>query len=170
MFAVALIGTAAITSQILLIREIINVFSGNELIYGLTIFLWLILYSCGSGLLGRLSKKIKNKLISFIALQSAVALLLPIEIFLSRIVKNLFGIPLGATVDLSTTVIIIALLLAPITLILGFQFALASLLLTETFQKESSQISRVYIFESIGSILGGLTLAYLLIFFLNTFQ
>ncbi|KPJ66367.1 hypothetical protein AMJ44_08435 [candidate division WOR-1 bacterium DG_54_3] len=170
LFAIALIGTAAITSQILLIREIINVFAGNELLYGLTIFLWLILYSSGSGLLGRFGDKLKNKFIAFITLQSLVAVLLPIEIFFSRIIKNLFGITLGATVDLSTTIFIIVLLLAPITLILGFQFALASLLLSETFQKESSQISRVYIFEALGSILGGLILAYLLIFFLNAFQ
>ncbi len=170
MFAIALIGTAAITAQILLVRELINIFSGNELIYGLTIFLWLILYSCGSGILGRLSQRIENKLIIFILFQGALALLLPAEIYLTRTIKNLFGIPFGALVDLPTNLFIIILVLAPLTLILGFQFALGSTLLTENLKKGSSQIIRVYFFEMIGSILGGLFFTYILIFFLNAFQ
>ena len=49
LLSIGLIGTAAITSQVLLIREIVNLFAGNELLYGLTIFLWLIFYAIGSG-------------------------------------------------------------------------------------------------------------------------
>ena len=169
-FAISLIGAAAVTSQILLVREIVNLFSGNELLYGLTIFLWLILYSAGSGLLGRLGHKIKNRLFAFIFLQSTIILLLPIEIFLARIAKDIFGIPFGMLVDLWTSAFIIFMLLAPITLILGFQFALGSLLLTDFLRKDAAQIIQVYIFESVGSILGGLILAYILIFFLNAFQ
>ncbi len=170
LFAVTLIGTAALTSQILLVREIVNLFAGNELLYGLTIFLWLIMYSCGSGLLGKFSKYVKNRLNTFIILQSAIALLPPFEILLSRLIKNFLGIPLGATLNLTTTIFIILLLLAPVTLILGFQFALASTLLASILKKETSQISRVYIFESLGSVLGGIALTYLLLFFLNAFQ
>jgi spermidine synthase len=168
--AIGLIGSAALTSQILLIREILNAFSGNELLYGLTIFLWLVLYSLGSGVLGRLSHFIKHRLAAFITLQTILALLLPAEIFYARIAKNLFGVPFGSLVDLTTTIFILFLLLAPITLILGFQFSLGSLLLYSTFEKNSFEISRVYIFEAIGSILGGLVLSYILIFFLNAFQ
>ena len=170
LLAIALIGTAAITAQILLARELVSIFSGNELIYGLTIFLWLVLYSCGSGLIGRLSRKINNKLTAFIALQGAIALLLPFEIFFVRIIKNMLGIPFGALVGLGAIAFIIIAVLAPITLILGFQFALGSMLLSETFRRDSSQISRVYIFEAIGSIAGGLLFTYILIFFLNAFQ
>ena len=170
LIAIGLIGSAAITSQILLIREIINLFSGNELIYGLTIFLWLILYAAGSGLLGRLAHKINTRLNIFIALQILIAALLPAEIYLSRIIKNLLGIPFGSIVNFPQTILIIIILLAPITLILGFQFSLGSLVLSEHFKKESSQVSRVYIAESIGSIAGGLFLTYILVFFLNAFQ
>ncbi|MEA3494061.1 MAG: methyltransferase [Candidatus Margulisiibacteriota bacterium] len=170
LIAIGLIGTAAITSQILLVREIINLFAGNELFYGLTIFLWLGLYAAGSGLFGRLAHKLKEKFNAFIALQFAIATLLPAEIFISRSIKNLFGIPLGATADLNTTLIIIFILLAPITMVLGFQFSLASTLLSEIFKKDSSQISRVYIAEAVGAILGGIVLTYLFLFFLNAFQ
>jgi len=170
LIAIGLIGSAAITSQILLVREIINLFSGNELIYGLTIFFWLILYATGSGLLGRLAHKTNNKLNVFIALQTLTAFLLPAEIYLSRIIKNLLWIPFGSIVTLPQTILIISILLAPITLILGFQFSLGSLVLSENFKKESSQITRVYIAEAIGSIAGGLFLTYILVFFLNAFQ
>lgn len=170
LIAIGLIGTAAVTSQILLIREIINLFSGNELLYGLTIFLWLVLYAAGSGLFGRLAHKLKEKFNVFIALQFAIAALLPAEIFISRSIKNLFGVTMGATADLGTTLLIIFILLAPITIILGFQFSLASSLLSEIFKKDSSQISRVYIAEAVGAILGGIILTYLFLFFLNAFQ
>jgi spermidine synthase len=166
LFSIALIGTAAITSQILLIREIVNLFAGNELIYGLTIFFWLILYSFGCGIIGRFSHKIKDKLKTFIALQATIAILLPIEIFITRAI----GMPLGSIPSFTITLLTIFFVLAPITLILGFQFSLVSNLLSEMFQNDSSQISRVYIIEAIGSILGGIILTYLLIFYLNAFQ
>ena len=170
LFAIALIGTAAITSQVLLIREIINLFAGNELLYGLTIFLWLILYAVGSAGVGRFAKVVKHKLNAFILAQGAIMLLLPSEILFARFTKIFFRIPLGATVDLAHTIFIVILILAPITILLGFQFALASLLLAETFKKDSFQVSRVYIFEAIGAIAGGLALTYYLLYAFNAFQ
>lgn len=170
LLAIALIGTAAITAQILLMREIITVFAGNELTYGLVFFFWMALYACGSGLLGRLCHKLNDRLTVFIALQGVIAVLLPAQIFLARVIRNLLGIGFGALVDLPATILIIILLLAPLTLILGFQFALGSVLLSETFRKGSSQISRVYILEAVGSILGGVLFTYVLVLFLNAFQ
>jgi spermidine synthase len=170
LFAIALIGTAAITSQVLLIREIVNLFAGNELLYGLTIFLWLILYAIGSAGVGRFAKVLKHKLNAFILTQGAIMLLLPSEILFSRFTKIFFKIPLGITIDLTHTILIMLLILAPITILLGFQFALASILLSEAFKKDSSQIGRVYILEAIGAIAGGLVLTYYLLYYFNAFQ
>ncbi|HVN67711.1 MAG TPA: hypothetical protein VMT55_04995, partial [Candidatus Sulfotelmatobacter sp.] len=81
---VFLIGVIAVTAQTLLIRELIDLLTGNELLYGLTICLWLIGYAAGSGLLGGLADRIKKPALWLNILLPAAALLLPAGIFLTR--------------------------------------------------------------------------------------
>lgn len=162
--SIALIGAAAIATQVLLFREIVNFFSGNELVYGLSIFSWLILYAIGSFFLGKYSAKIKDKLFCLILAQSFIAILIPAEIFLIRALKH----P-GPTADILSALLGIAVMLAPAAITLGFLFSFSSSLLKEIFKKDRSPISRVYIAEAIGSILGGALLTYILLFFLNAF-
>ncbi len=162
--SIALIGAAAIATQVLLFREIVNFFSGNELVYGLSIFAWLILCAIGSFSLGKYSANIKDKLFCLITAQSFIALLLPAEIFMIRALKH----P-GPTADILTALLGIVIMLAPAAITLGFLFSLSSSLLTGIFKKDRSPINRVYIAESIGSILGGALLTYILLFFLNAF-
>ena len=162
---VIFIGLVSITAQTLLIRELLNVFSGNELTYGLAIFGWMILYACGSGILGRLADRInphtkdfgvgiKNQTYVFWLLILLIIVLLPSEICLARSIRPILGIPFGMEIGPALILPIIFILLAPITIILGFLFSLASRIL--------GNISRVYIFEAAGALLGGLLCTFIL--------
>lgn len=176
-FAMALIGFTSITTQVLFLRELIAIFYGNELIYGLILALWLLSYSIGSGLLGRFADRLpacrqawQNRKNVFVLTQTLILVLLPIMIFMTRIAKNLLGIPLGTLLNLPTTILITFSALFPLTLILGFQFALGSKILAEEFEGNAREIGSAYMLEAMGAVIGGLLLSFILLSFLNPFQ
>lgn len=148
------IGLTAVTAQTLLIRELLNVFSGNELTYGLAIFGWMILYAFGSGILGRLADRVKNQTAVFWTLILLIIVLIPSEIYLARSIRPILGIPFGMEIGPSLIFPITFILLAPITIILGLLFSLAS--------KIMENISRVYILEAVGALLGGLLCTFII--------
>lgn len=161
-FAVILIGLSSITAQVLFLRELIAIFYGNELIFGIILTVWLLTYSLGSGLLGRFADHLKNLEKTLVATQVFIIILLPTLLFLIRIIKNLLGIQLGILLGFPTIASITLLILFPLTLILGFQFALASKLL--------GKIGWAYMLEAVGSVIGGLLLSLILLLLLNPFQ
>jgi len=170
LWAVFLVGFTSILGQVLLMRELVTIFYGNELIYGLVLALWLLMVAVGSLISGGLVDRFKNKTITFIITQVLIIFILPAQIYFGRVIKPWLGIPQGAMVDLPTTFWIIFLTLAPLTLILGFQFVLGSKLLSEKLKDTPQEIGEVYIFESIGSLIGGFLFSFIFVYFLSPFQ
>ena len=76
-------GLIAIIMQILIIRELLVVFNGNELTIGIILAVWLILEALGSGLLGKLVKKIRWIEENYILLQLMTLFTLPLCILLA---------------------------------------------------------------------------------------
>ena len=60
--ALLLMGFSGIVAQVLLLRELLIVFSGNELTIGIILASWLILEAAGAFLLGRWIEHIRRKL------------------------------------------------------------------------------------------------------------
>jgi spermidine synthase len=168
--ALALIGASSVTSQILLLRELITTFYGNELIYGLVLMLWLLFYALGSAALGRTADRIKGKQNFYVATQILVMALVPCQVFLSRIIKLFWGIPQGALLDPATIFYMAILILSPLALLLGFQFALGSRLLTEEVEGSSREIGYAYMWEALGWVIFGGLLSFIFLYFLNAFQ
>ncbi|MDD5382084.1 MAG: hypothetical protein PHH60_00285 [Candidatus Margulisbacteria bacterium] len=154
MILAGLIGFLAVTAQTLLARELLNVFSGNELTYGLTIFFWLLFYALGSAGLGWVTDKLKHKTFLFFVLLAAALLLIPLDIILIRNLRALFNIPSGLIIQPALIVLFMIISLAPFTILSGFLFALASKLI--------NNIRRVYIAEAIGALLGGLLCTFII--------
>lgn len=93
--ALLLLGFTSAVAQLTLLRELLSVFYGNELSIGLSLATWLVSVALGS-LLFDLFKSLKSKPLNektrlFAAAQVVLALLLPAQVFLSRIVRNLAG-------------------------------------------------------------------------------
>ena len=169
-FALFLVGFAAIVGQILLIRELLVVFYGNELSTAIILASWLIWTSLGSATLGRISDAIPNKQRVFALIQLLLSLLLPMSILAVRLSKIIWSIPVGEIVDLGRMMSISFAILAPFCFLSGFLFALGCSLYSETTGARGRSVGVVYLLEAIGSGVGGIAFIVIFVHSLNHLQ
>ena len=90
-----ILGFTSMVGQIIIIRELIVVFYGNELALGVILASWLFWVSFGSGFLGRLVDRLKNKEKLLSNIQIFTAVFLPLNILLIRNIKSILKIAGG---------------------------------------------------------------------------
>jgi spermidine synthase len=169
-FGFLLMGFTFTVTQGLLIRELLVAFFGNELSIGLILGSWLILEALGSGLLGRLASRWGDKPSSFAILQILFALFLPICLFGAYASRLIVGAVPGEGVGLMPIFWATFLILTPLALVDGAMFAFGSASFAHLTSRESPSIGRVYVYESVGAIVGGIIFTYLFIPFLFSMQ
>jgi spermidine synthase len=169
-FGFLLMGFTFTVTQGLLIRELLVEFYGNELSIGLILGGWLILEAFGSGILGRLSARWGTKPTGFAFLQFLFALFLPICLLAAYSSRLIVGAIPGEGVGIFPMFWASFLILTPLALIDGAMFAFGSMAFIRLTRQESQAIGRVYVFEAVGAIMGGLLFTYLLIPFLLSLQ
>ena len=163
-------GLSGIVAQILLLRELLISFLGNELTLGMILANWLILEAIGSFLIGKSVEKVERKIEAFVCFQLFFSLALPFSIYLSRIFKNILISAPGEGLGFVSIFYSSFLILLPVTLPHGALFTYGCKLYSQYFRKGASSVGKVYILETIGSILGGLLMTFLLIQYLNSFE
>ena len=169
-FAWFLMGFSSMIGQVVLMRELLVVFHGNEISLGIILACWLFWVGMGSLVFGRLVTRIENRMRVFVLSQLLLAFFLLLSIVLARISKLAIGVTPGEIVGLLPMIGISFVLLAPLCVVLGFLFALSCrLFLTET-SKAAPHIGRIYVLEAGGATLGGALFSYFLIHVLNPFQ
>jgi spermidine synthase len=100
--AILVMGFSGLVAQILLLRELLIVFSGNELCIGIILANWLILEAFGSYVLGRRAEISKYKLETFTVITIIFSLSLLIAIYQTRILKGVIGISIGESTGFIT--------------------------------------------------------------------
>jgi len=137
------------------------IFHGNELTYGLVVSLWLF----GVGIGALWGKKIdKDKLyLPFLIL----SLYFPCSIYLLRFLPGILGYKAGEVFPLSLLIAENILLLFPIYLNFGLIFALGQKKFSSLSQDELKSITRPYIFDSIGDLMGGIFFSYIFVSFFS---
>jgi len=160
--ALIAIGFASIIAQILVLRELVFLFNGNELTYGTSLMIWLVSGGLGSYLAGKIAHKINKPLKAVSIIELAISMIIPAEILFARLSKPLFNVPTGAIPDLLTILIISLLAIAPASFLLASLFTIGSASLKD--------IGRMYIIESLGAVLGGMVFSFILIYFMDPFQ
>ncbi|MBN1253852.1 MAG: hypothetical protein JXA50_01060 [Deltaproteobacteria bacterium] len=168
--AFILMGVGALLAQIILLRELVVVFSGNELSTGVMLAAWLLWTALGSALLGAFADRIKRKTSFFASMQLGLAAILPASFLLTRYLRPLLGIPVGEIASLPQMVVGIFMLLIPFCLLSGLLFALGCSLLGEIMGKEARSVGVVYAYEALGGGIGGIAFSVLLIHILNSWQ
>jgi len=168
--AFVLMGVGALLAQIILLRELMVVFSGNELSTGVMMAAWLLWTALGSALLGWFSDRIKGKAFFFASVQLGLAAILPASFLLARYLRPLLGIPAGEIASLPQMVAGIFVLLIPFCLFSGFLFALGCSLLGEIIGKGARSVGMVYAYEAGGAGIAGVAFSVLLIHILNPWQ
>ena len=171
-FSVAILvkGFSGLVAQILLLRELLIVFSGNELSIGIILANWLILGAFGSYVLGRRAERSKYTLEAFTVITILFSLSLLIAIYLTRILKGVMGISIGESIGFLPMLFSSLLVLSAVSILQGALFTYSCRIYSLFSSPGASSVGRVYVYETVGTIIGGIACTYLLIPYFNSFQ
>ncbi len=164
--AICALGVSAFVTQIVLMRELLSVFAGNELILGIVLGNWLLLTGAGS-YLGKTSARLRDPIAVLVAAQVAVAVLPIADVWVLRTLRDLVFVR-GAEVGVTGTVLSCFALLAPYCLVAGFLLTLSSSILAT--RDEPWSIGQVYFLDNVGDVLGGLAFSFVLVYLFNHFR
>ena len=171
-FSVAILvkGFSGLVAQILLLRELLIVFSGNELSIGIILANWLILGALGSYLAGRRADRSELTLEAFAVITVLFSLSLLVAIYLSRILKVAMGISIGESIGFLPMLFSSLLILSAVSILQGALFTYSCRIYSLFSSRSAASVGRVYVYETAGTIIGGITCTYLLIPHLSSFQ
>jgi spermidine synthase len=157
LLAVGLLGFISITSQLVLLREFLQVFTGNELVLGIILGNWLLLTGAGAGL-GRFPLRQDNRQEYFLIVQALAAILPLLLMIILRGLRS--GIFLrGEAIGIYSIILLSFFLLLPLCLCTGWLLSVACGLLKDA--DPSSTIRAVYVADGLGSVMGGFVFGYL---------
>ncbi len=158
-----ILGLTSMIGQIIIIRELIVVFYGNELSLGVILASWLFWTAIGSSVFGRLVDKISFKTTLLAAVQLSASIILPLNILLIRSIKSLLNISTGEIIGLQPMFMVSFISLSLICVLLGFTFTLISKLASENSPSPAGSIGKIYLLEGLGASIGGLLYSLYLI-------
>ncbi len=161
-----ILGFTCFIVQLVLIREFLNLFMGNELVIGVMLALWMLITATGAVLGRYVYKKDKNKLSIFLLL--FLLGIFPIAGALFSVwLRSMLYAP-GVMISLQGIILLSMAGLAAFCLVSGMMF---TLLASATFpENQKNNISRIYAFESLGSFVGGIIFYSILVYNLNSMQ
>ncbi len=168
--AAVVMGFSGLVAEILLLRELLIVFSGNELSIGIILANWLILEALGCFFPGRMVEQSRSKLEGLVVISVLFSLSLVAAVFLTRNVRNVMGVSVGESLGLLPVFYASFLILLPVSLLHGALFTFSCHLYSIFSADDASSAGRIYVYETVGTIAGGIASTYLLIPYLNAFQ
>jgi len=166
-----LIGFTSVIAQIVLMRELMVVFNGNEMSLGWMLASWLFWTALGSSALGWLAVRTDRPQQLVALLEVVVAISFPFAIFLVRASKRVFQSVPGELLGPGPMLLTSLLVLAAFCVISGGLFAVGS----RSYAREAGTstfagTTRVYLLEALGSGLGGILASLVLIRYVAPFQ
>ncbi len=168
--AILVMGFSGLVAEILLLREFLIVFSGNELCIGVILANWLILEALGCIFPGRLVEKTAHKLELFAEITALFSLSFIVAVFLIRLLKGMLGVSIGESIGFVPMFYSSFLILLPVSILHGALFTVSCRLYAMFSAPVASSAGRVYVYETIGTLVGGIFCTIFLIPFLHTFQ
>lgn len=161
--SVIILGVSSVMSQLVVMREFLAVFSGNELTVGVILGNWTLLTGIGS----YMGKRLPKKITVLIASQLAVGVLPVLHLLLLRVTRNILFIP-GEIASLTEIFVWSLVLLAPFCFLVGSFLILACNIYAE--KRNASDIGKIYVIDSIGDITGGALFSFVLVYVFNQVQ
>ena len=157
-----LTGAIAIISQLSLLREFLFIFHGNELVIGIFLAAWMLLTGIGAAST-RLSANDKRALSHLVIIQLLMSLMPLLSYFILHFTCR-FMVPEGSLPGLNEAVICSLLVLSPVCILSGFAFVEYCRAMKDA---ENEIISRVYMTDVTGGVLGGILFNAALMFYLD---
>ncbi|MDI6402027.1 fused MFS/spermidine synthase [Balneolaceae bacterium ANBcel3] len=168
--AIIILGISGLLAEIILLRELLIVFSGNELSIGLILANWLILEAIGCLFPGYIADRTPHRIRYFATFTIAFSLLLVAAVFATRILKVILGVSIGEHVGLWPMFYSSFLILMPVSILHGALFTFSCRIYASFTEKNHSAAARVYVLETIGTMAGGLLFTFLLIPRVHSFE
>jgi len=166
-----LIGFSAVIGQIILMRELIVVFNGNEISLGIMLATWLFWTATGSIVSSAVALGANNPRRAVAALQCLVAVSLPPTIWALRAAKSIFQTVPGELVGPLPMLLASLACLSLFCFVSGELFVVAARMVeAECAVSARVATSSAYLLEAVGSGLGGIVASILLLRFLDSFQ
>jgi spermidine synthase len=180
--AVFAIGFSCVITQLVLMREALGAFAGNELVLGVMLGNWLLIMGIGA-VLGRWSERLNPPGRALAVILVVIAVLPSAQIIALRGLRQfvfLRGVSLGVT----ETVLTSFLVLLPYCLPAGFSLTMACAILAKggdgsvvsplmclgsRDNQPAQGAGRVYALDSIGSVVGGALFSFVLVLWLDHF-
>ena len=164
------LGVCALCAQVIFIRELMALFTGTEFVIGTLVAGWLLWVGIGGLAGGRVIGRLgRPRFILFLRLGVSAALLLPATVVGIRLGRGLICAPPGNIPPLSEALVFALLVIAPFGLVYGALYNIASTLWRDEKADMRGSISRVYIWEAIGSLCGALLFSFVLLRFFSQF-
>ncbi|WP_177419219.1 4Fe-4S binding protein [endosymbiont of Lamellibrachia barhami] len=168
--AILILGAYSQIVQALLIREGLVVFYGNEVSLGAFFGSWLFWLALGSLLVVRWRERpmVQDPLPWISRLLLLLPLVLILQVLMLRTVRLLLDVSASEFVPLGELFLSLFLIVAPGSLLLGFAFPLACKALRDYAgdggnQETVRDISRLYIADALGALLGGVLFTFVFI-------
>ena len=157
--AIGALGVSAVMTQLALMRELLSAFSGNELVLGLVLGLWLALTGLGTWL-GRGTIRLRDSVPRLLVALLTIALLPLAQVILVRVLRDRVFLR-GADVGLVATALSSFVLLLPYCVASGYLLMLGCAILGAGGDARGA--GRVYVADAVGSVAGGLAFSFVLI-------
>ncbi len=161
---VVMLGVTGQVAQVVLLRELLMVFHGNELSLGVILAAWMLWVgvgsACGAALLTRWPDPYRLLRVD----AALVALALPATVVAIRALPGAIDAPPGALASLADMALGSFAVLAPVTLLLGAQFVLLARAWREhDASVDASGAAKTYVGEALGNVVGGLLFTLVLV-------
>ncbi len=148
-------GVVCQIGQILVLREFLVVFHGNEAVFGVVLAAWMLLVGVGSRLGAVLVRRARSQE-RILGYTSALAgVLLPATIVAARMLRAAFPVEPGAYLSIADMTVGALTVPAPLCITLGIQFIAVSRLARDA-ASTTSGVGRAYVGEALGNVAGGL--------------
>ena len=157
---VYLVGVAGIAAQVLVLRELLVAFQGNELTLGLVLAIWVVLEAAGLSA-SRWFPASGNWQVRYRRFYALGLMAIPASFYLARLSRVLLGVPAGQAVNAGGMVAATLLAAGPAALTHGLLFALACRVAGSPGDGGKGP-ERIYVQETVGTLVGAASVTVLL--------
>lgn len=166
-----LVGFTAAIGQIVLMREVMVLFSGNELSLGIVLAVWLAWTAAGSGLAGWLTRKSSDVRLAAGVMECLWGFSLPLTVVALRQARIYWQTVPGELLSPVRVALICAVCLSVFCALSGALFAAAARMVRHEYGGAPGFAgSSAYLLETAGSAFGGILASILLLRFLGCVQ
>jgi spermidine synthase len=167
LFSVFAAGISSVAAQLVIIREFLAGFEGNEFVIALILLCWLVSTGMGSLIAMYLNRRTGRASVKVLGLISITVAVLPTVLMLMvRYVRNAILVQ-GASVGFSPTLAFVFGTITPYALLIGIFFPYSLFVLRS--EGKTFLASSVYALDSLGAAAGGAAFSLVLVYLLTPF-